>query len=148
METPDFNITVLTRATSTASFPAGVTVRKSDFSLTKLRGALTGQDAVISAVGATAFTEQKKLIDAAVAAGVSRFIPSEFSAESQNDAVLALLPLFGQKKEVIDYLKTKENDISWTGIACSGLFDWVDIPLSQGEDIFLTVRCRESQTAS
>ncbi|KAL4738363.1 hypothetical protein BDV11DRAFT_189780 [Aspergillus similis] len=124
LETSEFDITVLTRSSSTASFPANVTVRKSDFSLTELRGALTGQDAVISAVGATAFAEQKKLIDAAVAAGVSRFIPSEFSAESQNDAVLALLPLFRQKKEVIDYLKTKEKDITWTGIACSGLFDW------------------------
>ncbi|KAL4745747.1 hypothetical protein BDW72DRAFT_211064 [Aspergillus terricola var. indicus] len=124
LEASDFDITVLTRSSSTASFPASVTVRKSEFSLTELRGALAGQDAVISAVGASAFAEQKKLIDAAVAAGVSRFIPSEFSAESQNDTVLALLPLFGQKKEVIDYLKTKEIDISWTGIACSGLFDW------------------------
>ncbi|KAL4759382.1 aromatic alcohol reductase [Aspergillus foveolatus] len=124
LKASDFNITVLARSSSTASFPASVTVRKSDFSLADLRGALTGQDAVISAVGATAFAEQKKLIDAAVAAGVSRFIPSEFSAESQNDTVLALLPLFGQKKEVIDYLKTKERHLSWTGIACSGLFDW------------------------
>jgi uncharacterized protein YbjT (DUF2867 family) len=148
LEASDFNITVLHRSSSTASFPASVTVRKSDFSLADLRQALTGQDAVVSAVGATAFAEQKKFIDAAVAAGVSRFIPSEFSAESQNDTVLALLPLFGQKKEVIDYLKTKEKDISWTGIACSGLFDWVDILLLQSGDIFLTVWFRESQTAS
>ncbi|KAL4999810.1 hypothetical protein BDV10DRAFT_183958 [Aspergillus recurvatus] len=124
LETSDFKVSVLTRSSSTASFPAGVTVRKSDFSPSDLREALTGQDAVISAVGATGFAEQKKLIDAAVAAGVTRFIPSEFSADSQNDAVLALLPLFGQKKEVIEYLKGKEEEISWTGIACSGLFDW------------------------
>ncbi|KAL6230828.1 hypothetical protein BDW75DRAFT_221613 [Aspergillus navahoensis] len=124
LETSDFNVTVLTRSSSTARFPTRVTVRKSDFSSSDLREALTGQDAVISAVGATGFAEQKKLIDAAVAAGVSRFIPSEFSADSQNDAVLALLPLFGQKKEVIEYLKSKEGEITWTGIACSGLFDW------------------------
>jgi hypothetical protein len=81
---------------------------------------------VISAVGATGFGEQKKLIDAAIAAGVSRFIPSEFSSDALNDVVLKLLPLFGQKREVIEYLRSKESDsFTWTGIATSGLFDWV-----------------------
>ncbi|KAL4985311.1 hypothetical protein BDW68DRAFT_198911 [Aspergillus falconensis] len=124
LEASDFDVTVLTRSSSTADFPAGATVRKSDFSPSDLREALTGQDAVISAVGAPGFAEQKELIDAAIAVGVSRFIPSEFSADSQNDTVLALLPLFRQKKEVIEYLKSKEKEIDWTGIACSGLFDW------------------------
>ncbi|KAL4972638.1 hypothetical protein BDW66DRAFT_169436 [Aspergillus desertorum] len=124
LEASEFKITVLTRYTSTASFPAEVTVRKSDFSPDDLREALTGQDAVISAVGAAGLAEQKKLIDAAIAGGAARFIPSEFSADSQNDAVIALLPLFGLKKEVIEYLKSKEKEITWTGIACSGLFDW------------------------
>ncbi|KAL5044344.1 hypothetical protein BDW71DRAFT_215718 [Aspergillus fruticulosus] len=124
LEASDFDVTVLTRSSSIADFPAGATVRKSDFSPSDLREALTGQDAVISAVGAPGFAEQKELIDAAIAVGVSRFIPSEFSADSQNDTVLALLPLFRQKKEVIEYLKSKEKEIDWTGIACSGLFDW------------------------
>ncbi|RDW68712.1 aromatic alcohol reductase [Aspergillus mulundensis] len=124
VEASDFNITVLTRISSTATFPPGVTIRKSDFSAVDLREALTGQDAVVSAVGATAFADQKTIIDAAIDAGVSRFIPSEFSADSQNDAVLALLPLFAQKREVIEYLKAKEKEITWTGIASSGLFDW------------------------
>lgn len=81
---------------------------------------------MISAVGATGFADQKKLIDAAIYAGVSRFLPSEFSADSLNDAVLGLLPLFGQKKEVIEYLKSKQSDsFTWTGVATAPLFDWV-----------------------
>ncbi|KAL4790577.1 hypothetical protein BDV19DRAFT_393951 [Aspergillus venezuelensis] len=120
-----FNITALTRTSSIATFPAGVTVRRSDFSNADLQATFKGQDAVISVVGATGFAEQKKLIDAAIAAGVSRFLPSEFSADTLNETVLNLLPLFWQKKEVLDYLKKKESkSFSWTGVASSGLFDW------------------------
>ncbi|KOS45019.1 hypothetical protein ACN38_g4053 [Penicillium nordicum] len=122
-----FEITVISRKESEATLPPGlgVTVLKSDYSDKGLEAAFKGKDVVISAVGATAFGEQKKFVDAAIRAGVERFIPSEFSANSQNDAVLQLLPLFEQKKELIEYLKSKEtNRLTWTGIAASGLFDW------------------------
>jgi uncharacterized protein YbjT (DUF2867 family) len=124
---------VICRKESEAVFPPGVTVRKTDFSGSSLEAAFQGQDAVISAVGATAFNEQKALVDAAIAAGVQRFIPSEFSANSQSKAVLQLLPLFGQKNDVIKYLKSKESSgLTWTGIATSALFDWVGDLLYRG----------------
>ncbi|KAJ5831691.1 hypothetical protein N7474_000002 [Penicillium riverlandense] len=120
-----FTITVISRKESEATFPSDVVVHKTDFSGAGLEAALKGQDAVISVVGAAGFGEQKKIVDAAIRAGVKRFIPSEFSASSQNEAVLHLLPLFGQKKELVEYLKTKESGgLSWTGIATSLLFDW------------------------
>lgn len=121
-------VTVLTRqeSSSTTEFPVGVTVHKTDFSPSSLRPLLRGQDVLISAVGGTAFTEQKKFVDAAIEAGVKRFIPSEFSTSSEDDAVIQLLPLFQQKRDIINYLKDKEEEgLSWTGIATSGLFDWV-----------------------
>jgi uncharacterized protein YbjT (DUF2867 family) len=128
-----FTITVISRKESEAVFPPGVTVLKTDFSGSSLEAAFQGQDAVISAVGATAFNEQKALVDAAIAARVQRFIPSEFSANSQSEAVLQLLPLFGQKNDVIKYLKSKESSgLTWTGIATSGLFDWVSDLLYRG----------------
>ncbi|OJJ35404.1 hypothetical protein ASPWEDRAFT_507237 [Aspergillus wentii DTO 134E9] len=122
-------ITLLTRhePPPTPTLPPNITltIQQTDFS-SSLIAAFTGKDTIISAVGATAFTEQQKYIDAAVHAGVKRFIPSEFSVSSQNEAVLGLLPLFGQKREVVEYLRLKEGEgLSWTGIACSGLFDWV-----------------------
>ncbi|OOQ81561.1 NmrA-like family protein [Penicillium brasilianum] len=121
----DFDITVVLRKESKAVFPSGVAVHKSDFSVADLEAVFKGKDAVISALGATAFGEQKKLVDAAISAGVKKFVPSEFSASSQNDTVIQLLPLFEQKKELIEYLKTKEADgFNWTGIATSGLLDW------------------------
>ncbi|KAJ5520100.1 hypothetical protein N7463_000553 [Penicillium fimorum] len=113
-----FGITVISRKESEATFPPGVTVLKTDYSGKGLEVAFKGQDVVISAVGASAFGEQKKFVDAAICAGVRRFIPSEFSANSQNDAVLQLQPLFGPKKELVEYLKSKEADgLTWTGLA-------------------------------
>lgn len=124
----NFNITVISRKDSSAAFPSGITVYKSDFSEGDLQAAFKGQDAVISALGATGLGDQKKLVDAAISAGVERFLPSEFSASSQDAAVLQLLPLFGQKAELIEYLKSKQSaEFSWTGVACSLLFDWVSI---------------------
>lgn len=126
IEASQFTITVITRKESNARFPAGVIVHRSDFSEADLEDAFKGKDAVISAVGAAAFGEQKMYVDAAVRAKVKRFIPSEFSADSQNEAVLSLIPLFGIKNELLRYLNTKEADgLTWTGIVPSLLFDWV-----------------------
>ncbi|KAL7919898.1 NAD(P)-binding protein [Trichoderma austrokoningii] len=120
-----FNITIISRKDSSATFPSGLTVYTSDFSEGDLEAAFKGQDVVISALGADGFGEQKKLVDAAINAGVERFLPSEFSASSQDAAVLKLLPLFGQKAELIEYLRSKQSvHFSWTGIASSLLFDW------------------------
>ncbi|KAJ5210789.1 hypothetical protein N7491_010599 [Penicillium cf. griseofulvum] len=120
-----FEITVISRKDSEATFPPDMTVLKTDYSEECLESAFKGKDVVISAVGASAFGEQKKFVDAAIRTGVKRFIPSEFSANSQNEVVLQLLPLFEQKKELVEYLKSKEtHGLTWTGIASSGLFDW------------------------
>ncbi|RAO73177.1 uncharacterized protein BHQ10_009189 [Talaromyces amestolkiae] len=125
LKSPDINVTVISRDTSNATFPSQVTVHRTDFSHSGLFSAFKGQDVVISAVGATAFTEQKKFIEAAVHAGVKRFIPSEFSSNTLNESVRQMLPLFNQKKEVLDYLKSKESvGLTWTGIATALLFDW------------------------
>ena len=131
-----FNITAIQRKESKATFPAGVKTVKSDFSDASLEEAFKGQDAVVSTVGATGFAEQQKFVDAALRAGVKRFLPSELSTSSEDEAVISLLPLFGVKKSLIDYLKTKESaGLTWTGIATSGLLDWVS-QISQNYQIF------------
>ena len=122
----NFTITVLARKESKAIFPANVKVRPTDFSEDELTEALKGQDVLISALGVEGFDQQQKLVDAAVRAGVKRFLPSEFSSSSEDPVVLELLPLFEVKKNLIDYLKSKEKDgLSWTGLATGLLFDWV-----------------------
>lgn len=123
---PQFKVTAVSRSSSDATFPSGVQVYKSDFSESDLVSAFKGQDVVISVVGVGGFEHQKKLVDAAVQAGVKRFLPSEFSANTLSPAVRQLLPLFEQKLEVLEYLKTKEaSGLTWTAIWTALLFDWV-----------------------
>ncbi|KAF4335652.1 hypothetical protein FBEOM_10489 [Fusarium beomiforme] len=125
VSTSKFNVTVLSRKESTATFPRAVTVRVTDFSEADLVNALKGQDVVISALGIEGFDQQKTIVDAAVHAGVKRFLPSEFSSSSEDPVVLQLVPLFEKKKDLIEYLKSKEKDgLSWTGLATGLLFDW------------------------
>jgi hypothetical protein len=123
--TSTFNVTVLSRKESKATYPGNVTVRTTDFSLGDLSEALKGQEVVISALGVEGFDQQQKLVDASVRAGIKRFLPSEFSSSSEDPVVLELFPLFEVKKNLIEYLKSKEKDgLSWTGLATGLLFDW------------------------
>lgn len=116
----------MSRKESKATYPKDVTIRTTDFSEDDLTNALTGQDVVISALGVEGFDQQQKIVDAAVRARVKRFLPSEFSSSIEDPAVLELMPLFQVKKNLIEYLKSKEKDgLTWTGLATGLLFDWV-----------------------
>jgi len=67
-----------------------------------------------------------KVIDAAVKAGVKRFIPSEYGIDTSLQHVPELVPPAKGKQEVVAYLKTKEQEgLSWTAICVGAFFDWV-----------------------
>lgn len=119
-------MTVVTRTTSSASFPEDIQTEKVPYTESELAKVFEGQDAVISAVGAAGFQEQKVFIDAAIKASVKRFLPSEFSSSTLNEAARRLVPVFELKKQVLDYLKEKESTgLTWTGLATGPLLDWV-----------------------
>lgn len=125
-----FTVTVLRRSSSSSSpstFPPGVRVVDADFtSVDSLTAALAGQDAVVSAVGTPALNdEQKRLVDAAVAAGVKRFLPSEFGCDLTNE-LAAKLPVFAPKVEVARYLedKAKTTPLTYTFVYSGPFFDW------------------------
>jgi len=120
-----FNISVLSRQESTATFPSDVKVIKADYSSSSsLTAALQGQDAVISIVGGVALGDQQKFIDAAIAAGVKRFLPSEFGSNTPDPRVNAIVPIFAAKTGAVDYLKSKENEITWSSLITGPFFDW------------------------
>jgi len=120
-----FNTTVLSRQGSSSTFPEGVKVIRADYdSHDSLKEAFQGQDAVLSLVGGMALGDQNKLIDAAIAAGVKRFLPSEYGSNVYDERAREIVPVFEPKFETIKYLKTKEKEISWTGIATGPFFDW------------------------
>ncbi|KAF4551244.1 Hypothetical protein D9617_14g077010 [Elsinoe fawcettii] len=85
--------------------------------------ALQGSDAFISVVGNSGFAQQSTLIDAAIAAGVKFFIPSEFGSNTQN-AKTAALPVFGAKIQTQKYLEEKKDKIGYAFINNGAFFDW------------------------
>lgn len=118
-----FEVTVLSQSGNTSSLPSAVKTAKVDYSSQEsLISALKGQEAFISAI--PQHDQQPALIDAAIAARVQRFIPSEFGSNIAGNSNVAALPVFKGKKITQEYLQKKSSDISYTLIN-NGLFlDW------------------------
>lgn len=122
-------MTAIAREESTSSYPAGVEVRKADLSsLDALTKAFVGQDAVISTIATSAVGGQNVLADAAIAAGVRRYIPSEFGINTRKLASEVLGKMLQAKTAHVDYLIEKAKShpsFTWTGLATGLFFDWV-----------------------
>lgn len=121
-----YSVTVFTRRDSNNAFPSEVKVQKVDYEdVASLTEALKGQDAVVSTITTAGADSQKKLIDAAVAAKVKRFIPSEFGCDLTN-AEARQLPVYCSKVQIEDALeeKTKGTDTSYTLIFNNAFLDW------------------------
>ncbi|KAL1792219.1 hypothetical protein ACET3X_009970 [Alternaria dauci] len=115
-----YNVAVLSRQESTSQLPEGTKVIRADYGDTSsLEAAMKGQDVVISTVGPTVTDGQKSFIDAAVAAGVKRFIPSEFGPNTVDPRVTEFIPVLPFKVQTVDYLRTKEDKMEWTSLITS-----------------------------
>ncbi len=90
-----------------------------------LRQALQGQDVLVSALGKGALAIQGRLIDAAVAAGVRRIIPSEFGGNLTNPKTRQF-PTYRPKVLVEEQLERyrQQHGISYTLIYTNCLLDW------------------------
>lgn len=121
-----FNVTVLRRSGSSASFPNSVKVIDADLgSVGSVAAALKGQDALVSAVGQEGIQGQKVLIDACIAAGVTRFLPSEFGCALTQPNARKLF-VFKPKVEIEDYLSEKASmsDLTYTFVYNNAFLDW------------------------
>ncbi|CAM1500479.1 Fc.00g096410.m01.CDS01 [Cosmosporella sp. VM-42] len=126
VESGKFNIRVIKRAGSSSTFPAGTDVVEVDYSsFDSLKAALQGQDAIISTLTTLAIDAQITLIDAAIAAGITRFIPSEFGSNLDVPSVRAL-PVFAHKVQIQDYLieKSKSTQVTYTFVYNAAFLDW------------------------
>ena len=120
-----FNISILSRSASNPSFPRGVKVHQTDYSVDSLVKAFEGQDAVVSAMGSTALDSQFAMVEAAAKAGVKRFLPSEMGI-NQLGPEMAAMPTLDVKHKVVDALKKRESQgLSWTGLFNGPFYDWV-----------------------
>lgn len=91
-----------------------------------LTAALEGQDVVICALGiGTDASVHNQLIDAAVAAKVKRFIPSEFGLDSLNP-LIRQLPVYENKLKVLNHLeeRTLRSGMTYTYVINSVFLDW------------------------
>jgi uncharacterized protein YbjT (DUF2867 family) len=122
-----FKITVLARKSSEAQFPPSVQVVHVDYeSIPELTAALTGQDAVVSTVGGAGTMSQIPLIEASIAAGVKRFIPSEFGADAGNPNA-AKLPVYQRSIAIHKALQEQAKvhpEFSYTLIRNGMFLDW------------------------
>ena len=124
MESP-YDVSILTRKESPSTFPEGIPVFRADYSdKDQLEPAMKGQDVVICMVAVFATGGQQILVDAAIAAGVKLFLPSEFGPPSRDEKFAALHPALPSKVATVDYLRTKENQISWSALIPGAFFDW------------------------
>jgi len=127
VDSKKFNVTVLTRTSSKGDFPASVKVVPVDYdSVESLTAALRGQDVVVSTVGPTGLQGQSLVIDAAVAAGVKRFLPSEFGSNTDNPKSKTL-PIFGYKVAIQEYIEEKaaaNPDFTYTLVRNGPFLDW------------------------
>jgi len=67
------------------------------------------------------------LIDAAVKAGVKRFLPSEFGIDTTSAKVLDTVPPFRVRAELIDTIKAKQaagSPMEWTAVVTGFFLDW------------------------
>lgn len=117
----------MTRESSKSTFPSSVKVVRADYtSVDSLTAVLKGQDAVVSAAGAEGLLGQTVIVDAAIAAGVKRFLPSEFGSNLDNP-LAAKLPVFGYKAAVRNHLEEKVRsgaDITYTYVVNGPFLDW------------------------
>ncbi|OAG42678.1 hypothetical protein AYO21_02961 [Fonsecaea monophora] len=124
-----FEVTGLTREASSARLPADVQHLRSDFSQQSLIHAFQGQEAIVSTLSGGGLAEQSAIVDAAIAAGVRVFIPSEYGIDTANPAATEVVPFLKAKVAAVDYLRSKQDKISWTAVIIGALFDWgLNIP--------------------
>jgi hypothetical protein len=163
LKSGDFIVTALKRVGSESTFPTLVENVEVDYgSLERLILALKGQDAVICTFGmGTDASVHKQLIDAAVAAKVKRFIPSEFAFDIMNSLVRQL-PIFENKLKVICHLeeRARDSEMTYTYVINSAFLDWgfqhnfiLDISQSKptifgsGDELFSTTTIRTAAKA-
>lgn len=123
-----FETTVITRSTSNATFPTGVRVVKTEYTLEHLTEALRGQDAVVCLISASALDLESVIVDSAAAAGVKWFIPSEFGHDTTDKRLLSLLPVLERKTRITAQLDSKAAEgLHWTAIVTGLFLDWVRV---------------------
>lgn len=118
---------MVTRGGKGGQIPAGVKTITADYeSVDNLGEVLIGFDAVVSAVAGHLSDLQLRLLDAAIIAGVKRFIPSEFGSDTRLPKMKGS-PLAAAKIKVDAAIQEKVSKglIEYTSILGGPWIDWM-----------------------
>jgi len=140
---PSLSVTVLKRESSHAALPphvASVTVPDS-YPTDALIDAFRGHDVIVSCMASLSVSDQFRFIDAAIVAGVRRYVPSEYGLNNMFPEAQALNAVFRDKGAVQTYLRERaaEGKIEWMSISCGMWISW-----SMQHD-FLGMRVRKNE---
>lgn len=124
-------ISVLTYTNQSPFLPShvpqtGIEHKTSDFSAASLQSAFAGQDLVISTMAGGDYDLQVRIIDAAVAARVKRFIPHEFAQDNLNGRLQLRTPRSVEHAKVIRYLRrasASTSSFEWVAVATGCTLD-------------------------
>lgn len=122
-----FNVSAVTRPTNSISYGSNVTMHRCEYDdFDSLVAIFRGQDAVVSTTGTFAAKYQLTAINAAAAAGVRRFLPSEYGGNTSLIGVTSYPPFAVEKKTMVEHLRTKESQgLTWTALCVGIFFSWV-----------------------
>jgi len=113
-------VTALQRTSSKAILPGGLRLIMidDDYPDADLIAAFRGQDVILNTLNmglASAAAQQERFVDAALAAGVRRFVPSEYGLNNANPAAQAVSAVFARKGAAQARLR---------GLAAAGRLEW------------------------
>lgn len=114
-----------------------VSHQKSDFSHASLESIFAGQDLVISTMAGGDSDQQMRIIDAAIAAGVRRFMPHEFGHDTLNKGISSRVLKSAGRAKIIEHLQaaSKIANFEWVGIATGYTLDTGLISGNMGIDL-------------
>lgn len=136
--TPHFKVSILTRESSLSTFAPSFKVFTvaDDYPTVGLLEAFKGQDVVVCLMSPWACESQQHIIEAAVKAGVQRFIPAEFAYDSTNANAIKLLPALQIRADIVQHLQAQEvNGLTWTSFITGPFLDWCLVNGRMGFDL-------------
>lgn len=142
-----FNITAITRSSTTTPLPSHPSLRicrGSYDDLDFLSSSLAEQEVLIIVLAFMAPADlQTRLVDAAAKAGIKWILPTEFGSDNANPKMLDAVPMNAAKTPVREKIESLGS--KWVGIATNPWFAFVRIflsPISHGQ------HCRVLETWS
>ncbi|KAI0508472.1 NmrA-like family protein [Xylaria bambusicola] len=124
----DYTLTLLQRTSSKTRLPEHLNILTiaDSYPIEELTSAFEGQDLIINCITTLSVKDQYRMVDAAIAAGVRRYVASEYGLNNMNPKAQALNNVFADKGKVQSYLRAKgdEGQIEWMSISCGIWIKW------------------------